>query len=69
MLERKPGDLYVPPEEWQAAAICQEGSWWEPWAAWLHARSAAMVAPPELGAPAAGYPGIEAAPGQYVLQR
>jgi polyhydroxyalkanoate synthase subunit PhaC len=69
MLERKIGHLYVPPEEWQEAATCQNGSWWEPWAAWLDAHSGAQVLPPEMGAPEAGFAAIEAAPGSYVMQR
>jgi poly(3-hydroxyalkanoate) synthetase len=69
MLERKPGDLYVPPEEWRAVATCQEGSWWPSWSGWLAARSGAPVPPPPEGRPEAGYPALEEAPGRYVLQR
>jgi polyhydroxyalkanoate synthase subunit PhaC len=69
LLERKPGDLYVPPEEWQEAAACQEGSWWPSWSGWLAGRSGAPVPPPPEGAPKAGFPPLEAAPGSYVLER
>jgi polyhydroxyalkanoate synthase len=69
VLERKPGDLYVPPEDWQAQAVCEEGSWWTPWVAWMNARSGEAVNPPQMGAPAGGYPVLEAAPGTYILQR
>jgi hypothetical protein len=55
LLNRKPGDLYVPPEEWQKAATCLEGSWWPSWSGWLKARS--------------GAPALAPAPGSYVLQR
>jgi polyhydroxyalkanoate synthase len=68
-LERKPGDLYVPPEEWQSQALCEDGSWWPCWAGWLHEHSGAMVNPPQLGKPRGGYPLLAAAPGTYVLQR
>ncbi|WP_442865547.1 PHA/PHB synthase family protein [Acidocella sp. MX-AZ03] len=66
-LERKPGDLYVPPDEWQSHAYCQEGSWWPDWAGWLAARSGAPTNPPQLGN--AGYPAKESAPGTYIFQR
>ncbi len=69
LLERKSGDLYVPPEEWHSAATCQEGSWWPSWSGWLAARSGAPVPPPAMGAPAAGLAPLEPAPGSYVLQR
>jgi polyhydroxyalkanoate synthase len=68
-LERKPGDLYLPPEEWQAAAPCTEGSWWPAWVEWLNAHSGAPAKPPEMGAPQASYKVLEPAPGQYILQR
>ena len=65
----QPGELHVPAEEWHAHAQCQEGSWWPLWAAWLGGHSGPPAPPPPLGAPAAGYPAMEPAPGQYVLQR
>lgn len=68
-LERKPGDLYVPPEEWQSHALCEDGSWWTGWAEWLQAHSSPLVNPPQLGAPLGGYPVLGPAPGTYVLQR
>jgi polyhydroxyalkanoate synthase len=63
LLNRKPGDLYVPPEEWQAAADCQDGSWWPSWSGWLAAHSGTPVPPPESRA------ALGPAPGRYVLQR
>lgn len=68
-LERKEGDLFVPPDEWQNHAECRQGSWWVEWSAWLVAHSGAPVTPPPMGAPQAGYPVLEAAPGHYVFQR
>jgi polyhydroxyalkanoate synthase len=69
MLHRAAGDLYVAPEEWRAEAVGQEGSWWPAWTDWLAAQSGAPVPPPEMGAPEAGFVALEAAPGQYILQR
>lgn len=69
MLERKPGDLLVPADEWQGQAQCQQGSWWEAWSDWLAKHSGAPVAPPPLGAPKAGYAVLGAAPGTYIFQR
>ncbi|HVE21921.1 MAG TPA: alpha/beta fold hydrolase [Acidocella sp.] len=69
LLNRKPGDLYVPPEEWQEAAVCQQGSWWPSWAGWLAARSGAPVPPPPEGRPDADLSVLEPAPGRYVRQR
>ncbi len=69
MLERKPGDLYVPPDEWQSHAVCQDGSWWTIWAAWLTDHSGPPANPPQTGAPKAGYKVLEPAPGEYIFQR
>ncbi|KQS56614.1 poly(R)-hydroxyalkanoic acid synthase [Brevundimonas sp. Leaf363] len=50
--------------EWREGAAEHPGSWWEHWAAWLHARSGDCVAArdPKKGPLAA----IEPAPGSYV---
>jgi polyhydroxyalkanoate synthase subunit PhaC len=68
-LRRQPGDLYVPPDEWQSHALCEDGSWWPCWAEWLGAHSGTRANPPQLGAPSGGYPILGPAPGTYVLQR
>lgn len=68
-LERKAGDLFVPPDEWQSRALRQEGSWWTAWSDWLAAHSGKPGALPAMGAPKTGYPVLEDAPGQYVFQR
>jgi polyhydroxyalkanoate synthase subunit PhaC len=55
-----PSDLYVNPDEWQAATPAREGSWWPAWEAWLSTRSGRMQAPPSMGKT------LCAAPGTYV---
>jgi polyhydroxyalkanoate synthase len=60
----------LPPDEWFDTTAPQAGSWWPVWQRWLAAHSSrARVAPPSLGAAAAGYPPLAEAPGQYVLQK
>ena len=56
------------PDEWLSRATSKEGSWWIEWKQWLDQRSGAPVAPPPLGADDKGFPAIEAAPGQYVME-
>lgn len=68
-LERKLGDLFIPPDEWQSHATCQEGSWWVDWASWLTTHSGKAGGLPALGAPKAGYPVLGPAPGDYIFQR
>jgi polyhydroxyalkanoate synthase len=62
------GERYVGPVEWEALAERHEGSWWPEWERWLSEHSGAATTPPLLGAPRAGYPVLEDAPGQYVLE-
>jgi len=69
MLRRAAEALYIAPDDWVEAAPLTEGSWWTAWAAWLAAHSAAQAAAPEMGFEPAGYRPMEAAPGQYILQR
>ncbi len=66
--QRVDGDHYIDPETWAATATPAQGSWWPAWTAWLDALSSTPVAPPGLGAPAAGYPPLADAPGTYVHQ-
>ncbi|MGO3741052.1 PHA/PHB synthase family protein [Kerstersia sp.] len=61
---------YQSPEDWQASAPRQESSWWPAWEQWLAQHSAqTQVKPPAMGAAKAGYRPLEAAPGQYVLEK
>jgi len=65
---RQPSEPYVDPASWKAATAEQKGSWWTAWQAWLARQSSGLVQPPPLGAPQAGLPPLEDAPGTYVLQ-
>lgn len=61
---------YVDPDTWFAEVPERQGSWWPEWGAWLLEQSSGkVVEPPALGARERGYPPLEDAPGQYVLQR
>jgi polyhydroxyalkanoate synthase subunit PhaC len=63
------GDRLLTPDQWMASTPSVSGSWWTAWAEWLRERSTRRVAPPRMGAPQAGLPPLEAAPGHYVHQR
>ena len=61
------GERYLDPDSWAAVAEHREGSWWTAWQEWLVARGTGRrVPPPRVGAPRAGLPVLEAAPGRYV---
>lgn len=65
---RPAGALYIDPDSWLARQTPVDGSWWPALAGWLLARSGDTVEPPDMGAPDAGYPVLDAAPGLYVHQ-
>ena len=66
---RKPGQGYVPPDQWQAATPVIDTAWWPSWDEWLKARSrGAPVAPPKMGTPRKYKPLCDA-PGTYVHMR
>ncbi len=60
---------YLSQEEWLDASQVTKGSWWESWTQWLEEHSGERVIPPAMGAAEAGYPVLEDAPGQYVMER
>lgn len=60
----KPSDPYLAPQDWQAVADKQDGSWWLAWHDWLVQQSS----PKKVAAPLVSK-GICPAPGTYVLQR
>jgi polyhydroxyalkanoate synthase len=62
-------DRHLSPEQWVATTTPRPGSWWPTWQQWLASHSSGRVAPPDCGAPAAGYAPIEDAPGQYVRMK
>ncbi len=66
---RRATDPLITPDEWLAAHEPVPGSWWTPWTAWLARHSSRRVRPPAMGAPKAGLPPLEPAPGHYVLER
>ena len=66
---KREGDRYVSPDDWLATVGERPGSWWPVWFGWLAAHSGTAVAPPSMGAPAAGHAPLEDAPGRYVRQR
>jgi polyhydroxyalkanoate synthase len=58
------------PDAWFETTPPRSGSWWPTWEKWLAQHSASTrVAPPSVGADAAGDAPLGAAPGQYVLER
>jgi len=57
-------------DAWAERAELRDGSWWPAWQEWLAARSSpGRVAPPAMGAPEAGLPPLDDAPGTYIHQR
>jgi polyhydroxyalkanoate synthase subunit PhaC len=68
ILTKAAQERYMDPDTWTKVAPERNGSWWPEWARWLAARSGEPMRPPELGAPARGYPVLRDAPGKYVLQ-
>lgn len=69
MLTRKVAENYLGPDDWLTTAPQFNGSWWPAWVQWLKQHSSGPVAPPSLGDSQKGYPVIDAAPGQYVLEK
>jgi polyhydroxyalkanoate synthase len=63
---RRHGDHLLDPDTWLAQADAYEGTWWDAWTAWLARHSGRPRSCPRMGAPAAGYPRLGAAPGTYV---
>jgi polyhydroxyalkanoate synthase len=63
-------DNYRDPDTWYRETLPVEGSWWSAWVDWLARRSSSdRTAPPRMGAPHAGLPALEDAPGTYVRGR
>jgi polyhydroxyalkanoate synthase len=60
---------YIDPDAWASETPVQQGSWWPAWAQWLEGQASRRGAPPATGAPNAGYPVLQDAPGGYVLER
>jgi polyhydroxyalkanoate synthase subunit PhaC len=60
---------HVDADTWYGSVTPSEGSWWPAWASWLEEKSEACVPPPELGAPAKGFPPLGPSPGRYIHER
>jgi polyhydroxyalkanoate synthase len=59
-----------PSDQWERETPVEAGSWWPAWDRWLTAHSSPdTVPPPAMGDPAAGYPPLGPAPGEYVRER
>jgi polyhydroxyalkanoate synthase len=65
---KKSDDHYLDPDTFADQVPRKNGSWWPEWAAWLHTRSGAPVAPPAIGAAVSGHQPLGDAPGKYVLE-
>lgn len=65
----KPGDRYLPPDQWRLKAGEKKGSWWPAWQQWLVNHSGERAAAPKMGAPSKGYKPLADAPGTYVRER
>ncbi len=60
---------HIDPERWVATTEKRDGSWWPAWSQWMIEHGAGKtVKPPRMGAPEAGLPPLEAAPGTYIHQ-
>ena len=68
MESRQGGEAFKDAATWEETTPRQSGSWWPAWESWLSAHSSGLSDPPSIGAPTAGYPPTEDAPGRYVLQ-
>jgi polyhydroxyalkanoate synthase len=55
-------------DAWMSAATKHDGSWWDHWATWVHARSGALRRARRTPG-SRQHPPIEPAPGSYVRQR
>jgi len=60
---------YVDPGTWRASTQQRNGSWWPAWSDWLGRKSGRMTAPPDMGAPLAGFVPLAEAPGTYVRRK
>ncbi len=58
-------DMPADPDDWQAAAEYNEGSWWPRWESWLRKRAGKKVEARQPGD--SGHPALAKAPGTYVI--
>ncbi len=67
--EKKVGDPYKAPDQWEQDAQQREGSWWLAWGEWLKGQSTKTKIPAPKKAGNAKYKALDDAPGQYVHQK
>lgn len=63
-----PSEKYRSVDAFHERSDWHDGSWWPTWERWLEEHSGEGVAPPQMGAPDAGYHILSDAPGTYVLE-
>ncbi len=61
------GGNLLDPDTWREHATQHQGSWWEPWAAWIGERAGTRRKPPPMGS--ATHPPLADAPGGYIHER
>ncbi|MGD9917701.1 MAG: PHA/PHB synthase family protein [Paenirhodobacter sp.] len=70
IMTHRAGEPHPGADDWAAGRPKIQGSWWEPWAAWLRETGDPdEVVPPSTGSEALGYPAVCDAPGAYVMAR
>ena len=66
---RKPGDLYVDPDQCLKQNDPTDGSWWSAWTEWLESHSGDLCPPPPLGLVGTRFSAECDAPGTYALAK
>ena len=67
--EKKAGDPYKAPDQWEQDAQQRDGSWWLAWGEWLKGQSTKTKIPAPEKVGNAEYKPLDDAPGLYVHQK